>query len=121
MFLVSKCCAGIQCRYRGTGYFRNFMAKAGRLDNFIALCPEQMAGLPTPREPCSVRGGRVIGRRTNKDYTTVFFRASMKVLKVCQTLGIKKAYLLKNSPACGRGYGITAKLLEKNGIEVIPV
>jgi len=121
MFLVSKCCAGIQCRYRGTGYFRNFMAKAGRTDNFIALCPEQMAGLPTPREPIYVRGNRVIGRRTKKDYTTVIFQASRKVVRLCLDLGITKAYLLKNSPACGKGYGLTARMLEQNGIEVIPV
>jgi uncharacterized protein YbbK (DUF523 family) len=121
MFLVSKCCAGIHCRYRGNGYFRQFLEKLGREEDFIAMCPEQMAGLPTPREPCYVKNSRVIGRRTRTDYTKAFQNSAYKILHTCEDLGITKAFLLKNSPACGKGYGVVARLLDRHGIEVIPV
>ena len=121
MFLVSRCCAGAKCRYRHNGFFRKFLAEAGEHEDFIALCPEQMGGLPTPREGCEVRGSRVLGRRTGTDFTAQYKKGAEETLRLCKRLNITRAYLLKNSPSCGEGYGLTAKLLKKNGIDIIPV
>ena len=121
MILISRCCTGPKCRYRHVGFYRKFVAEVAEKENFIALCPEQMGGLPTPREGCSIIGGRAIGRKTGKDFTAEYIKGASKTLEICKALNINKAYLLKNSPSCGKDYGLTAKLLEKNGIEIIPV
>jgi uncharacterized protein YbbK (DUF523 family) len=121
MFLVSKCCAGIKCRYRHNGFFRKFLKEIGEKEDYIAVCPETLGGLKIPREGCSIDGRQVIGRKTGKPYTKEYIKGANKTLEICKKNGIKTAYLLKNSPSCGKGYGLTAKLLEKNGIEVIAV
>jgi len=80
-----------------------------------------MAGLPTPREPCYVKDAHIYARKSNSDYTDNFLKSSYEILELCQDLDINKAYLLKNSPACGKGYGIIANLLDLQGIELIPI
>ncbi|MFH1034354.1 MAG: DUF523 domain-containing protein [Pseudomonadota bacterium] len=121
MILVSKCCAGIPCRYQNNGYLRGFLPKLGMEHDFIAVCPEQLGGLPTPREGCSVKGGRVLGRQTGFDFTPAYEEGARRTLDICRRNGITRAYLLKSSPSCGKAYGVTAKLLEDNGITVVPV
>lgn len=121
MVLVSKCCVGIPCRYQGNGYLRGFLRKVGLEHDFIAVCPEQLGGLPTPREGCNVRGGRVLGRQTGFDFTEPYAEGARQALEICRRNEITTAYLLKNSPSCGKAYGLTAKLLEEHGIKVVPV
>jgi len=122
MFLVSKCCAGVKCRYRHNGFLRNFLTQLGEEEDFIAVCPEVLGGLPTPREGCTVTAeGKVLGRRTGRDFSPQYHAGAERTLAICKTNGITRAYLLKDSPSCGVGYGLTAKLLAANGIEVIPV
>jgi len=119
MFLVSRCCAGALCRYRGNGYLIKRVAEMAKTENFVTCCPEVDGGLPIPREGCSVVKGRVIGRKTGRDYTEAYMLGARNALAICKALGIKRAYMLKNSPACGKDYGVAAKHLEKNGVEVI--
>ena len=121
MILISRCCAGPPCRYHHIGFSRKFVAKVAEFENFIALCPEQMGGLPTPREGCSITNDRAIGRKTGKDYTAQYLKGAQETLEICASLNIKTAYLLKNSPSCGKGYGLTAKLLADHNINIIPV
>ncbi|MFP3869030.1 MAG: DUF523 domain-containing protein [Desulfobacteraceae bacterium] len=122
MVLVSKCCAGVKCRYNRKGFCRKIVTELGLTEDFIAVCPEVLGGLPTPREGCNVvNGNRVKGRRTGKDFTEAYMVGARKTLEICRANGIRKAYLLANSPSCGKGYGITARLLEAQGIEVIPI
>jgi len=45
-------------------------------------------------------------------------RGTEIVLELVQRFGVRHVWLLKDSPACGRGYGITAKRLEAAGIVV---
>lgn len=121
MILISRCCTGSKCRYRHIGFYRKFVAKVAEFEDFIALCPEQMGGLPTPREGCNIIDNRAIGRKTGADFTSQYKKGAIETLEICKKLKIRRAFLLKNSPSCGIGYGLTAKLLEKNGIEIIPV
>jgi len=88
--------------------------------NILPLCPEQLGGLSTPRPPCQVFDGRVTDKR-GKDVTDEYKKGAELCLNLARQFNIKKAYLLKNSPACGKGYGILALLLEKNGIHVVSV
>lgn len=122
MFLVSKCCAGMKCRYRRTGYLKKSLERLGEAEDYLAVCPEMLGGLPLPREGCDVkRGDRVIGRKTGTDYTAEYLRGAYKTLELCRKLGIDRAYLLRSSPSCGKGYGITAKVLAARGIKVIAI
>lgn len=121
MFLISRCCVGMYCRYNNGGYLRTIAQKLGQKEDFIAVCPEQLGGLPTPREGCSVVNDTVLGRRTAQDFTAEYTAGAQRVLEICKANGIAVAYLLKNSPSCGKGYGITAKMLEANGVKVIPI
>ena len=113
--LVSACLMGLPCRYDGTDKNRR------DLDDIVAcvpLCPEQMAGFATPREPAEQDGaGRVIRLYSKEDVTHAFQRGARAVLEYCLKRGITHALLKGGSPSCGEG-GVTAELLEKNGIDV---
>ena len=119
--LVSRCCAGAECRYNGKGYFKKAVKDLGRRADFIAACPELLGGLPTPREGVNIVKDRAIGRQTGADYTQAYMAGARKTLELCQANGIKTAYLLARSPSCGKGYGLTARLLEAHGIRVIAI
>lgn len=121
MFLISRCCVGMACRYRHNGYLRKIAREIGECDNFLAVCPEQMGGLPTPREGCTIQAGRVVGRKTGRDYTAQYRAGAEQTLALCIRNQITHAYLLANSPSCGAGYGVTARLLSAHGIEVTPI
>jgi uncharacterized protein YbbK (DUF523 family) len=101
-------------------------------ETLIPICPEQLGGLPTPREPAEIRGERVV-TRSGKDVTENFKRGAKEVLKIAKLYGIKEAIMKQRSPSCGcgeiydgtfsgktiKGDGVTTTLLKKNGIKVI--
>ena len=98
----------------------------------IPVCPEQLGGLPTPREPAEQRDEKVI-TKFGKDVTQNFKKGAEQVLKIAKLFGIKKAILKQKSPSCGcgkiydgsfsgriiKGDGVTTTLLKRNGIKVI--
>ena len=139
MFLVSACLAGLNTRYDGTNcckrYFKSLVAQG----KAFPVCPEQLGGLPTPRESIELAGGdgqavlkgriKAIGKKSGKDYTKNLLRGADEVLKIAAMLKIKKAFLKDGSPSCGSSYikaegrkikgkGVTAALLSNAGIEV---
>lgn len=134
-YLVSACLAGIPCRYNCSDKDNKIVNKLIKEGKAIPICPEQIAGLPTPREACEciiVNGEIKVISKSGKDYTEYFYKGAEMTLEFAKKYGIKKAILQKNSPSCGvRTYdgtfsgtladysGITAKLLMDNGIEVI--
>jgi len=97
----------------------------------ILVCPEALAGLPTPRDPVEIRDGRVVTER-GRDLTDDFVKGARLVLEICQKYGATEAILKSNSPSCGSGViydgsftgkkvmgdGVTAALLRENGINV---
>lgn len=139
MILISACLAGINTRYDGTNCgkkrFKDLVAEG----KAIPICPEQLGGLPTPREPVELLGGdgdallnndsRAIGRKSGDDYTHNFLRGANEILKLAHMLKIEKAILKDGSPSCGstyikikgkkaKGIGVTAAALIAAGIEV---
>jgi len=121
MFLISRCCVGMPCRYRHNGHLRKVAIQLGSNEDFLAVCPEQLGGLPTPREGCNVVSGRVIGRKSGTDYTAAYEHGAHLTLALAQANNIKRAFLLSESPSCGNGYGITALLLTRHGIKITPI
>ncbi|MBE3085062.1 MAG: DUF523 domain-containing protein, partial [Bacteroidetes bacterium] len=98
----------------------------------IPVCPEQLGGLSTPREPSEQNGGKVI-TISGVDVTRSFITGAEQVLILAQIYGIKEAILKQESPSCGcgriydgtfsnrliQGDGVTTILLKKNKIKVI--
>lgn len=127
--LVSACLAGLCTRYDGTLKENRNCLK--RLEDFIwiPVCPEQLGGLATPREPAEIVGGdgmsilngrgRVISR-SGADITDTFIKGAKQVLDIATRQGIRKIFLKSRSPSCGVGeiLGVTAALLLLHGYDV---
>ncbi|WP_081841473.1 DUF523 domain-containing protein [Alicyclobacillus macrosporangiidus] len=93
MKVVSACLAGCKCRYdqrAATGHDIEAMVRSGEA---ISVCPEQMGGLPTPRNPAEVVGGdgfyvldgraKVIDSQGN-GVTDEFIRCAEQALRLAQ-------------------------------------
>ncbi|MEA4873216.1 MAG: DUF523 domain-containing protein [Synergistaceae bacterium] len=130
--LVSSCLLGINSRYCGGGCLNEKIASLIGNHNLIPVCPEQLGGLPTPREPDEIREERVF-EKSGKENTDNFQKGAEETLRLALLLKADMAILKQNSPSCGSsmiydgtfsskkipGSGITASLLIKNGIRVI--
>jgi Protein of unknown function (DUF523). len=137
VYIVSACLAGKNCRYDGKNSRNEAVAELVRQGKAIPVCPEQLGGLPTPRCPCeivkSADGSIRVMSRNGRDCTREFYDGAEKVLTIARTHGIRKAILKSKSPSCGcgmiydgtfsgkltEGYGITARLLLDNQIDVL--
>ncbi|MEA3471599.1 MAG: DUF523 domain-containing protein, partial [Thermodesulfobacteriota bacterium] len=103
--LVSACLLGFNTRYDGESKKDSVLIKE-LLDKgieFFPLCPEQLGGLPTPREPFEIEKGYtardVIEGRAKVlteggiDVTDNFLRGANLVLDFCKEVGITHAIL----------------------------
>lgn len=132
MILVSACLAGFKCRYDGSSKEDDIIIKLVKEGKAIPICPEILSGLSTPRIPFEIKDNKVINKN-GEDYTEIFNRGALMTLELCRKFNCDKAILKSKSPTCGcgsiydgtftgnliDGYGITAKVLKDNGIEVI--
>lgn len=140
--IVSACFAGINCRYDRKNNKIEEIRKLVREGKAIPVCPEQMGGLPTPRNPAEIVGGdgddvldgkaKVIDRQGN-DVTQQFVEGAREALAMAKAVGAKEAVLKERSPSCGscmiydgtfrkskkEGSGVTAALLRRHGIQVV--
>ena len=129
--LISACLLGAACRYDGGSKpVLSVEALMGRYQ-LVPVCPEQLGGLPTPREP-SERQGDLVVMKSGADVTAQYQRGAEQALHLARVFGCKKAVLKERSPSCGSGEiydgtfsgkltpgnGVTAALFKKNGIEV---
>ncbi|MBC8204478.1 DUF523 domain-containing protein [bacterium] len=139
--LVSACLLGLRCRYDGKILGIDISEQYPGCC-LIPVCPEQLGGLPTPREPSEIAGGdggdvlqdraSVMGKETGTDYAENFIRGAYETLKAGGISGCRKAVLKADSPSCGykriyckgkliEGSGVTAALLAQNGFEIITI
>jgi uncharacterized protein YbbK (DUF523 family) len=51
MKICSACLLGIKCRYDGKSKRNKKVLELAKKEILIPVCPEQLGGLPTPREP----------------------------------------------------------------------
>ncbi len=130
--LCSACLLGIKCRYDNKSKPNKKVIKLSKKEVLIPVCPEQLGGLPTPRENSERQGKRVI-TASGKDETENFERGAREVSKLAKLFGIKEAIFKQRSPSCGcgkiydgtfsgkliKGDGVATALLKKNGIKVI--
>ena len=133
-YLISACLCGHNCRYDGGSF--DYPALRRLVDKGLALpfCPECKGGLPTPRVPCEIvcssDNTQSVISRTGVDCTAEYRRGAELALALCHEHGLVGAILKDGSPSCGStriydgthtghcivGQGITAQLLEQNGI-----
>ena len=130
--LVSACLLGVDCRYDGKNGRNEGVIALMRDYNLIPVCPEQLGGLMTPREPAEIKVGNTVITQSGKDVTANFKQGAAETLKIARLYGCKRAVLKERSPSCGHGTiydgtfrgkkiagsGITARYLEDNAIAV---
>ena len=129
--LISACLLGAACRYDGGRQPMTGLERLMERYHLIPVCPEQLGGLPTPRDPAERRGERVMTRGGN-DVTAQFESGASEALRLARQFGCAKALLKERSPSCGHGQiydgsftgrkipgsGVTAGLLALHGIAV---
>lgn len=131
-YLISACLLGCACRYDGKSRpIPKEISALAEHHTLIPVCPEILGGLPTPRPPAEIRGGRVINREET-DVTDEYRRGAEEVLRLFHLLSADGVILKDMSPSCGTdgiydgsfcrrkiaGEGITAALLRKAGVPV---
>lgn len=140
--LVSACLLGINCRYNGRNCPNKKVMQLATREMLVPVCPEQLGGLGTPREPMGIVGGAgsevldgkaMVINKSGKNVTKNLVRGAEETLKIARLLNVKEAILKTKSPSCGcgktcsgispsrlvKGDGVTAALLKRNGIQVI--
>ena len=136
--MVSACLLGIHCRYDGEHSLCPDLVEFATSVFFIPFCPEQLGGLPTPRQPVNISGGD--GRDTlsgganvinviGDDVTDSYRKGAEEALRLAELAGATIAIMKDKSPSCGLrtpycekssgfGVGVTASLFQLNGIKV---
>ena len=129
--LISACLVGDKVRYDGKSQYHPLVKDLLEQYELVPFCPEVEGGLKTPRVPSEIKKDKVINKE-GKDVTRQFHEGAELALNICKYLHINIAILKDGSPSCGsteihngnfdgrmiKGKGITAKLLEQNGIKV---
>lgn len=103
MILVSECLVGVPCRMDGKAKLIPEIKKLVDEGKAIAVCPEVLGGLPTPRDPSEIQNGRVISK-SGIDVTEPFIKGAKESLRICLEKGCTLAILKSKSPSCGYGY-----------------
>lgn len=134
MIAVSSCLLGVACRYDGNGNLNEDIKKLAKKYGVIPICPEQMGGMETPRDPAEIIRNEPLKVISNnqKDVTEAFVKGAEEALALVQYFGCEYAILKAKSPSCGSvdvyngefdrtlipGDGITTRLLRAHGITV---
>ena len=130
--LVSACLLGIRCRYDGGSKPCMQVLSLNEKHVLIAVCPEQLGGLTTPRIPCERIGNKVIAS-DGTDRTEAYRIGAEEALKLYGLMKCECAVLKARSPSCGcgkiydgtfsgnlkDGKGVLAEMLTKKGIRVL--
>lgn len=131
--LISGCLLGLACRYDGKcrPLPDNIIISLKEKFQLIPVCPEQLGGLSTPRNPSERVADKVISN-AGDDVTEQYQKGAEEVLKLAKLFECKAALLKEKSPACGNGLiydgtfrknlvagdGVATELLKRNGIRV---
>lgn len=145
MIIVSACLLGENCKYSGGNNKSENVIKYLEDKEYILVCPEQLGGLSTPRNPSEIitygnkDGNDVLSGCTkvlsNKgiDVTKNFIQGAEETLKIAKEHNAKTAILKAGSPSCGykkiydgtflgnkiHGMGVTAAILNKENIALL--
>jgi len=130
--IVSACLTGQNCRYDGGNCLDEKVNSFLSDKEIIAVCPEELGGLPTPRDPCERIGNKVLNNK-GTEVTEQFNIGAQAALAKAEENQCGIAFMKSGSPSCGKGWiydgsftgkkvagnGVTTELLLANNIEVI--
>ena len=141
--LISSCLLGETVRYNGKNKLleNDILQQWIQQDKVISFCPEVAAGLSVPRTAAEISGGdgndvldgsASVTDKFGHNVTNEFINGAQLALSLCKQFDIKIAILSRRSPSCGNkviydgsftgttitGSGVTAALLQQNGIMV---
>ena len=145
MIIVSACLLGENCKYSGGNNKSENVIKYLEDKEYILVCPEQLGGLSTPRNPSEIitygnkDGNDVLSGCTKVlsnngiDVTKNFIQGAEETLKIAKEHNAKTAILKAGSPSCGykkiydgtflgnkiQGMGVTAAILNKENIALL--
>ena len=138
--LVSACLLGLNTRYnaerRSYPEVERFLESRNLIP--VPVCPEQLAGFPTPRPSASfvhgdgdglLQGEGGLCNLNGDDVTEAFIAGAREALKIARAAECRTALLKERSPSCGcrlvyrqgqlvEGRGVTAALLRNHNITV---
>lgn len=131
---VSACLLGENCKYNGGNNYNKKLVDFVKGHEVIALCPEVLGGLSTPRLPAEIVNG-LVKQENGKYVDDEFKKGAKKALDIVKKNKIDLVILQSRSPSCGvnniydgsftgkliEGRGIFAKILMENNIKVIDV
>lgn len=129
--IISACLLGENCKYNGGNNYCREAALLSEWFNLIPVCPECFGGLSVPRMPNEIINGRVLSK-DGADNTQAYEDGAEKTLYIANENNCCYAVLKERSPSCGfgriydgtfsgvltDGNGITADLLDRNGIRI---
>ncbi len=139
--LVSACLLGLHTRYDGAQKQDKAVLDYLSANDYlpIPVCPEQLAGLATPRDEVQftegdgtniLAGSGKVATRSGLEMSTAFVHGATETLEICRLTGCQTALLKERSPSCGvhmvyrqgervPGMGVTAALLKHEGIALL--
>lgn len=124
---MSACLLGRRCRYDGDSRASTEVARALEGREVVAVCPEELGGLGTPRPAAELVEGdghavlrgeaQVLRVADRRDVTAAFVRGATLAAHLGE--GATEAILKARSPSCGVAVdGVFAALLRERGIKL---
>lgn len=133
--IVSACLVGCACRYDGKSMPNSLLKAMFEAGELVAVCPEVLGGLATPRDPAEIVSEDPVRLSTNQgiDVTAEYKQGADQAVGVANAIDANLAILKSKSPSCGSrqiydgsfqrqlipGAGVTARALRAAGIKVI--
>lgn len=139
--LVSACLLGLPTRYDGKAKRSQDVLDYLQRENLtpIPVCPEQLAGMTTPRDKTFFQSGDgqavLAGNgeavsENGRSMNAIFCRGAKMTLEIARLSGCRRALLKEGSPSCGvhrvylgedkvAGVGVTSALLMNSDLAVI--
>jgi len=139
--LVSACLLGLPTRYDGKAKRSQDVLDYLQRENLtpIPVCPEQLAGMTTPRDKTFFQSGdgqAVLAGNSEavsengRSMNAIFCRGAKMTLEIARLSGCRRALLKEGSPSCGvhrvylgedkvAGVGVTSALLMNSDLAVI--
>ena len=136
--VVSACLVGKRCRYNGEHRAHSGVLRFLKNRDYVAVCPEKLAGWGVPRPPVEFSGGgarqavtgeaKIIDDR-GRNRTTSLVRGARRALVRAVSSKATMAILKEKSPSCGvkkvyrdgrlvRGGGVFTYWLRARGIAI---
>lgn len=91
MILVSGCLLGNCCRYDGKQQRNEKVIEYLKGKEYIAICPECMGGLTTPRKPSEIIGEKVLND-ANEDITDAFIKGAKQSVELAKDFHVYRQF-----------------------------